>query len=227
MQAVSGTPGRHDAVPADFLVRDFLHAQHGALALLVDMNQLCEPRNRSVDDFVAEDDGERLVADQVLGAEDGMAQPQRFGLADITEVRQVRNMPDLVKDLPLAAALEIFFEFERAVEVIFDRTFSSSGNDDDVFDAGCDGLLHDVLNQRLVDQREHLFGRGFGSGEKACAQSSSGNNGLTYIHAHHRAIVCDGVSEVKIRAPGNSFTLKNVVNIIREFVSSCGSVVVP
>jgi hypothetical protein len=42
--------------------------------------------------------------------------------------------------------------------MIFDGALSTAGNDDDVFNAGSDSLLHRVLNQRLIHQRKHLFG---------------------------------------------------------------------
>jgi len=144
-------------------------------------------------------------------------------------------VPHLIQHLALAAALEIFFQFQRTIEMVLDRTFASAGDDDDVFDARRDRFFDHVLNQRFVDQREHLFRRGLGRGEKACAQSGSGNNGFTYIGSNHRGIVCEGVGEVKISSAlfsrdmalvmrGNSFTLKNVVNIIREFFCTCAVV---
>ena len=54
--------------------------------------------------------------------------------------------------LTLAAALEIFFQFNGTVEVIFDRAFAPAGDDDNVFDSGRDRFFHGILNQRLVDQ---------------------------------------------------------------------------
>jgi hypothetical protein len=71
----------------------------------------------------------------MLRAENGMAQSQGFGLADIAEIREVRNLADLVEHLGLAGPFEIFFQLDGAVEVIFDGAFTSARDDDDVFDA--------------------------------------------------------------------------------------------
>ena len=186
MQAVAYFACRDDAVPADFLLRHFLHAEDCAFALFIDVDQLREAGDRRIDNFIAQDDSERFIADQMLRAEDGMPQSHRFGLADVTEIGQIRNVPHLVEHLAFAAALEIFFQFERTVEVVFDRAFASACDDDDVFDAGGDRFFDDVLNQRFVDQRQHLFGGCFGGRKKACTQSGSGNNSFTYICSCHR-----------------------------------------
>ncbi len=187
-----------NAVPADFLLRNFLHAQDGTFALLIDMDQLGETGNGRIDDFITEDDGERFITDQMLRTEHRVSEAHGFGLPHVAKVGQIGNVPHLIQHLALAAALEIFFQFQRAVEMVFDRALASSGDHDDVFDARRDRFLDDVLNQRFVDQREHLFRRGFGCGKKACTQSGGGNNGFTYIGSHHGGIVCEGVGEVKI-----------------------------
>ncbi len=198
VEAIAHLARGDDAVPADFLLWYLLHTQDRAFALLVDMDQLGETGNGRVDDFVSEDDGERFVADQMLCAEDRMSESHGFRLPDVAKVGQIGNVPHLIQHLALAAALQILFQLEGTVEVVFDRAFTSAGDDDDVFDARRDGFFDDVLNQRFVDQRKHLFGRSLGGGEKACTQSGCGNNSFTYIGSDHRAIVCEGVGEVKI-----------------------------
>ncbi len=122
------------------------------------MDKLRETGDCRVDNFIAQDDREWLIADEMLGAQDGVTQPHGFRLTNVTEVRQIRNVPHLVQDLALAAALEIFFEFQRTIEMIFNRALPAAGDDDNVFDPGRDRFFHDILNQRFVDQRQHLFG---------------------------------------------------------------------
>ncbi len=112
VQPVPHTAGRNNSVSAHLLRWYFLHAQDGAFALLVDMNELREAGNCRINDFIAQDHGKRLIADQMLRAEHRMSQSHGFRLADITEIRQIRNVSHLIEDLALAAALEIFFQFQ-------------------------------------------------------------------------------------------------------------------
>ena len=62
------------------------------------------------------------------------------------------------------------------VEVVFHGGFAAAGDDDDVFDAGGDGLFNSVLDDRLVDEGKHLFGNDFGGGQKPRAESAGGKN---------------------------------------------------
>ena len=48
--------------------------------------------------------------------------------------------------------------------MIFNGAFSPAGDHNDVPDASQGSLFGDVLNKRLVDQRQHFFRRGFGGG---------------------------------------------------------------
>src|SRR5690606_30193465 len=49
---------------------------------------------------------------------------------------------------------------------------------------GLDGLVHGVLDQRPVDDRQHLLGYGLGRREKTGAQSGDGEYGLANPLAH-------------------------------------------
>ena len=60
--------------------------------------------------------------------------------------------------------------------MIFDGAFSAAGDDDNVFDARGDRFFDRILNERLVDQRQHLFGRGFGGGKEPGPKAGSGND---------------------------------------------------
>ena len=71
-------------------------------------------------------------------------------------------------------------QFVRIVEVILDRSLAATGNEDEVFDSGRARLLDGILDQRLVDDREHFFGHGFGGREKSSAQSPDREDCLTY-----------------------------------------------
>ena len=142
-------------------------------------------------------DGKRLVADQMLGAEDGMSESEGFRLADVTEIGQIGNVPHLAQQLAFAVALEVFLQFDGAVEMIFDGALATTGDDDDVFDARGNGFLHRILNQRFVDQRQHFFRRSFCRGKKPRAEAGGGENGFSNLCSRHSGIVCDGINDVK------------------------------
>ena len=57
--------------------------------------------------------------------------------------------------------------------MVFDGIFPFAGDDDDVLDAGGDAFFNNILNLRLVDNREHFFRLGFCGGQEASAESSS------------------------------------------------------
>ena len=165
------------------MVGHFLHAEDCALSFFVGMNELREAWHGGVDDFVAENDGKGFVADQPLGAEDRMAESQSFRLPDVTEVRKGGDVPHLAQELRFAAALEVFFQFDGAVEMVFDRAFPASCDDDNVFDAGGDRFFHCILNERFIDQRQHFFRRRFRRGKEARTQACGGNHGFADFDA--------------------------------------------
>ena len=152
-----------------------------------------------IDDIVAEDDGERFVADQVARDEHRVAEPERFALADVREVDEVRDLADLGEQLLLAARFEERFELDRDVEVIFNRVLAASGDEDDVVDAGGDRLLDAVLDDRLVDQRQHLFRLRFGRGKKPSAKTGGREDGfsnrlsLTAGHPYRTSVASNAI----------------------------------
>ena len=50
--------------------------------------------------------------------------------------------------------------------MIFDGVLAATGDDDDVLDARGNALFRDVLNLRLVDNRQHFLGLRFRGGQK-------------------------------------------------------------
>ncbi len=62
--------------------------------------------------------------------------------------------------------------------MVFDGTFSATGDDNDVLDARGHALFHDVLNLWLVDDGEHFFWLGFGRGQKSRAEASGRQYGF-------------------------------------------------
>ena len=172
--------GRDDAVARDLVHRHALDGEHRSVHALEDVDHLLDRRRIGIDHIVAEDDGERLVADQLARDQHGVAEPERLALPDVGEVDHVGDLADLVELFALAARFEERLELDRDVEVIFDRVLAAAGDQDDVVDAGRDGFLDAVLNDRLVDERQHLFGLRFGRGKEAGAEAGGGKHGLAH-----------------------------------------------
>ncbi|MMZ63709.1 hypothetical protein D1872_259820 [compost metagenome] len=66
--------------------------------------------------------------------------------------------------------------------MIFDRPFALSGYDDNVLNPRGDRFFHNILNGRLIDDRQHFLGHGFGGGQKSRSHPGCGNNGFTDLH---------------------------------------------
>ena len=107
---------------------------------------------------------------RLRGDEHRVAQAERLALAHVGEVDQVRDLADLGEQLRLAARFQERFELDRDVEMIFDGVLAAAGDEDDVVDAGGDRFFDAVLDDRLVDERQHLFRLRLGGGQEAGAQ---------------------------------------------------------
>ena len=89
---------------------------------------------------------------------------------EVLQPSQIREVADALFGLQLGLQLM------RGVKMLLDGPLGARNDDQDVRDAGGGGFFDDVLNDRLVHQREHLFGHRFGDGEEAGAVTSGGND---------------------------------------------------
>ena len=62
--------------------------------------------------------------------------------------------------------------------MIFDGVLAAAGDEDDVLDAGRDGLLDAVLDDRLVDERQHLLGLRLGGRQERVPRPAAGKTAL-------------------------------------------------
>jgi hypothetical protein len=72
------------------------------------------------------------------------------------------------------------FEIDVDVEVILDRVLAAPRDQDNVLRARGDGLLDAVLDDRLVDQRQHLLGLGLRGRQEAGSKACGGEDGFAY-----------------------------------------------
>ena len=62
--------------------------------------------------------------------------------------------------------------------MVLDGVLAAAGDDDDAGEARGHRLLDDVLDDRLVDEGQHLLGLGLGGGQEAGAEAGGGEDGL-------------------------------------------------
>ena len=152
---------------AGLAVVNFGHLRHAAVAAAVG------------DQIVGEHDGEGFVADHGLGAQDGVAKAEGHGLAQSDAGDSGRkNFPHLLELFQLVPGLQLALQLRCVVVMIFDRALGAAGDEDQLGDAGGDGLLGSVLDQRLVDDRQHLLGGDLGRRQETRAQPRHGKNRL-------------------------------------------------
>ena len=101
---------------------------------------------------------ERLVADQFARAPHRMAEPQRLLLAGEAGLAGQRLQPLQLRKLVVLAALgQRVVELELDVEMVLDDRLVAAGHEDEMLDAGLARLVDDILDDRTVDDRQHLL----------------------------------------------------------------------
>ena len=133
-----------------------------AVRLVIRMDELADARPIANHHIVREDHRERLVADDLLGHEDGMPEAELLLLADVRDLSQVRDVPDLAEHVDVALFLEQPLELIRGVEVILDRALLARRDDD--------------------HERQHLLRLGLRRRQEAGPPSGGGEDGLANAH---------------------------------------------
>ena len=64
--------------------------------------------------------------------------------------------------------------------MILDRVLATAGHEDDVVDAGTNRFLDAVLDDRLVDERQHFLWLRFRRGKESRTESGDGKDCLAY-----------------------------------------------
>ena len=132
---------RDDAVAARLLGRDLHHRDDRVVGLVIDLDQLADARPVSDDDVVGQDHREWLMADEVLRHQHRVTEPELLLLADVRHLGEVADLADLAEHLDVALLLEQVLELVGEVEVVLDRPLLARCDDDDLLDAGGDGLF--------------------------------------------------------------------------------------
>jgi hypothetical protein len=168
----------HNAVQICFFFRDLFHGNCTNTSGFVNVNELLGSGIFAGDEDVAEQNGERLVADEIARDEHGVAQAERLFLPRVADLDHVADAAHHFGLVFFPFFLEKTHEAGGGIEMILDGIFPSAGDDDDVLDAGSDAFFGDILNLRLIDDGDHLFRLRFGGGKKTGTEARGGKNGL-------------------------------------------------
>src|SRR5437773_3343004 len=179
-----------------FVPGNFLDGDGADAGGFVDVDKLLGRGIRAGDQHVTEQNRERFVADKVASNENGVAKPERFLLPRVAELQHVADFSNHLGLIFFPFLFQKTLERRRRIEMIFDGILAFAGDDNDVLDSRRDALFGDVLNLRLVDDGEHLFGLRFGGGKEARAEAGGREHGLSNflmrVHAISRRSVRNG-----------------------------------
>ena len=166
-----------DALARHFLDRDDIGLA-GKLARRV--HHLREAASLVLHQHVGQQQRERLVADQFARAPHRVAEPERLLLAGEARRAGRRQIArEKIERLALLPLEQRHFQFELAVEMIFDDAFVAAGDEDEMLDAGLARLVDDMLDQRPVDHRQHFLRHGLGRRQEPGAETGDGKYGFT------------------------------------------------
>ena len=171
----------YKAVLIGFLRGHILNGQHAAAAhFAASANQLTQSRLLGVNQVIGQNHAERFVAHHRSGAEYSMSQTERFGLTNEDEIDATRRHGmHQIQKFVLALGREIGFQFRALVEVIFNGTLVAARDKDHVGNAGSSSFFHGILDERLIDYRQHFLGHCLSGGQEAGAQTGNREYSLT------------------------------------------------
>ena len=162
-------------------MRHFEHRDQIAADLFIGFDHLLHATSAAAlgrdHQLVGQEDGEGIVADDRARAPDRMAQPQRHLLAHGDDIAR-RGAGGFEHREVLAALRHGGFEFEGDVEMLDDRSLAAAGDEDDLLDPRLARLVHRVLDQGTVDDRQQLLGDRLGRGKKPGSETGDGKHRL-------------------------------------------------
>ena len=175
---VHGLARSDDAVVGDLLLANLFDRDHRMATLAVDVPELLRDGRVGHVDRVAEDHEEGFTADMLLGLQDRVAEAARLLLAHEVKVglrgERLQVFVRLVRRRVLANGVPL----RRRVEVVLDRSLLPSGDNQNIRDAGGDGLCDHPVNGGSVHDREHLLRLLFREREESGPEARGRDDGL-------------------------------------------------
>ncbi|MNN40314.1 hypothetical protein D3C81_1543850 [compost metagenome] len=124
-----------------------------------------------------------------------MAQALHFHLTGVGEGAGVDELAGAGQELLFLGAANLVLELVADIEVVFQRALAPAGHDRHVLQTGVPCFFNGVLDQWLVDDRQHFLGHGFGCRQETRAIAGSGEQAFT----NHKNIL-DSHGTQRVRA---------------------------
>ncbi len=166
------------AVLRDLLRFDLHQRHHAAAVALAHLDHPGQQRVAAVDQVVAEQHRERLVADVPVGAQHGVAEPLRVALPHVVHGGQLAGLAYLGQAFAGLLGGQRLLQLVGPVEMVLDGDLAAPSDEQHVIQAGGDGLLHHVLDRRLVDDRQHSLGVALVVGKNLVPRPTAGITAL-------------------------------------------------
>ena len=138
-------------------------------------------RDRRIDQVIRQDHGKRLFTDDALRHQDGVPEAEGQLLAHVTE-GDLRDPLHIPEEILLALGGQDVLKLDGPVEVILNGILSTTGDHDDVLDAGLKRLFHRVLDHRLVHDGKHLFRLDLRGGQKPGPEAGDRKDRFSDLH---------------------------------------------
>ena len=158
------------------------HRRHGnviAGMLLIGLNHLADTGLGRMMQNVRQQQRKGLIADQVAGTPDRMAKAQGGLLTREARLPGGGQLtPQRLQLRGLAALGQRLLQFVLAVEVILDGALVAAGDKYEMLNPGATRLVDHMLDERAIDDGEHLLRHGLGGRQEAGAETGDRKHSL-------------------------------------------------
>ena len=114
-----------------------------------------------------------------------MAEPQCFGLGNENAAHMLwQNVTDHCQQFGLAGFFQFLFKLIGLVEIIGNGMLVAVGDEHQGIDAGLDGFIDRILDQRLIDNRKHFLGHRLGGWQKPGAEPGDRKYRFLHLECH-------------------------------------------
>ena len=128
---------------------------------------------------VRKNDGERLLAHCLLAAKHGVTQAKLLFLDGVAEAQDIAEGAEFIGYGAKAFVVHHLLDSGFRLEVLLQRLFAPSGDNDYVLYAGSHGLAHGVVNNGPIIGRDKLLGHGLGKRQEPRPQPCGGYDDRT------------------------------------------------
>ena len=173
-------------------MRHVLHADDAAAVRLIDADHLLQAGNLGFDQVIGEMHHEGLITHHGARAKHRMPEAERRGLANVDAGRGGREYAaQRIEQVFFTLFLQRSLELGAGIEMILDCALRAAGDEHQGFGARGNRFFDRVLNERLVDDRQHLLRGRLGCRQKTGAASGDGKDGGFDGFLGHVAVTVD------------------------------------